>query len=79
LELKRKFKLLESYLTDLYTLEKAKRSLKILILPIKIHQIMQLLTLSDHLNATELVLRNLTIMILLITNFHQLPTHLDTH
>jgi len=79
LELKRKSKLLESYLIDLYTLEKAKRSLKILTLPIKTHQIIQLLMLSDHLNVTELALRNLMIMILLITNSLLLPTHLDTH
>lgn len=48
LELKRKFKLQESYLTDLYTLEKVKKLPKTLILPIKIQQIIHLLMLSDH-------------------------------
>lgn len=48
LVLKKKFKFLESYLTDQFTLEKEKKLLKILTLPTKIHQTIPLRMSSDH-------------------------------
>lgn len=48
LVLKKKFKFLESYLTDQFTLEKEKKLLKILTLLTKIHQTIPLRMSSDH-------------------------------
>lgn len=48
LELKRKSKFLELYLTDQFILEKGKKLLKILTLQIKIHQTILLQMSSDH-------------------------------